>query len=62
MKTGDLVRHRHSESGKTGLVIKRGYGKCFVAWLDGRLSWCVFSLLEVVADGARERTIIESGE
>ena len=48
MKTGDLVRHRHSESGRLGLIIKRGYGKCFVAWLDGWSSWCIFSLLEVV--------------
>ncbi len=48
MQVGDLVRHRHSESGRLGIVAKRGYGKCFIAWLDGWSSWCIFSLLEVV--------------
>ena len=48
MDVGDLVRHRHSESGILGIVAKRGYGKCFIAWLCGRSSWCVLSMLEVV--------------
>ena len=48
MQVGDLVRHRHSESGRLGIVAKRGYGKCFIGWLDGYSSWCVMSLLEVV--------------
>ena len=48
MQAGQLVRHRYSESGLLGVISKKGRGKCFVAWLDGRSSWCVFSLLEVV--------------
>ena len=48
MDVGDLVRHRHSESGRLGIVTKRGYGKCFIAWLDGWSNWCVLSMLEVV--------------
>ena len=51
MQAGDLVRHRRSESGMLGVIAKRGYDKCFVAWLSGRSSWCVFSILEVVNDG-----------
>ena len=51
MDVGDLVRHRHSESGILGIVAKRGYGKCFIAWLCGRSSWCVLSMLEVVSEG-----------
>jgi len=31
-----------------GIIAKRGYGKCFVAWLNGMSNWCVFSMLEVV--------------
>ena len=51
MKVGELVRHRRSESGMLGIVAKRGYGKCFIAWLDGWSSWCIFSMLEVVNEG-----------
>ncbi len=51
MQIGDLVRHRHSESGRLGIMVKRGYGKCFIAWFDGYSSWCVFSMVEVVNEG-----------
>lgn len=48
MKVGDLVRHRRSESGMIGVVVRGGDSKLFVAWNDGRISWCVRSVLEVV--------------
>jgi hypothetical protein len=52
MKAGDLVRHRRSESGMLGLVIKKGVGdKWFISWNDGRNSWTVRSLFEVVNEG-----------
>ena len=51
MKVGDLVRHRHSESGILGIITKRGYGKVWIAWLCGRSHWCVLSMLEVVSEG-----------
>ena len=47
MKVGDLVRHRRSESGMLGIVLKEGHNKLFVAWGDGRISWCVRSMVEV---------------
>ena len=47
MQVGDLVRHRHSESGMLGIVVKEGDSKLFVAWSDGRISWCVRSMVEV---------------
>ena len=46
MKVGDLVRHRRSESGMLGIVLKEGHNKLFVAWNDGRISWCVRSMVE----------------
>ena len=51
MQAGDLVRHRRSESGMLGLVLREGSSKLFVAWNDGRISWCIRSMVEVVNDG-----------
>ena len=51
MKIGDLVRHRRSESGMLGIVVKEGDSKLFVAWSDGRISWCVRSMVEAVNEG-----------
>jgi len=48
MQAGDLVRHKRSESGRLGVITKRGYGKARIAWIDGWSSWCIFSMLEVV--------------
>ena len=47
MKVGDLVCHRRSESGMLGIVLKEGHSKLFVAWSDGRISWCIRSMVEV---------------
>ena len=51
MKIGDLVRHRRSESGMLGIVVKEGDSKLFVPWSDGRISWCVRSMVEAVNEG-----------
>ena len=51
MKVGDLVRHRLSESGMLGVVVKVGSSKLLVAWNGGRTSWCVFSMVEAVNEG-----------
>jgi hypothetical protein len=51
MDVGDLVRHRRSESGMLGIVLKEGHNKLFVAWSDGRISWCVYSVVEAVNEG-----------
>ena len=51
MKVGDLVRNRHSESGMLGVVVREGDSKLFVAWSDGRISWCVRSMVEAVNEG-----------
>ena len=51
MKTGDLVRHRRSESGMLGLVVREGDSKLLVAWNDGRISWTVLSMVEAVNEG-----------
>ena len=51
MRVGDLVRHRRSESGMLGIVVKEGDSKLFVAWSDGRISWCVRSMVEAVNEG-----------
>ena len=51
MKIGDLVRHRRSESGMLGIVLKEGDSKLFVAWNDGRISWCIRSMVEVANEG-----------
>ena len=48
MQVGDLVRHRRSESGMLGVVVREGDSKLFVAWNDGRTSWCVYSMVEAV--------------
>jgi hypothetical protein len=49
MKVGNLVRHRFSESGMLGIVIKKGVGdKWFISWGDGRVSWTVRTLFEAV--------------
>ncbi len=46
MQVGDLVRHRWSESGMLGLVLKKGDSKLFIAWNDGRFRWTVRSVVE----------------
>ena len=51
MKIGDLVRHRRSESGMLGVVLRKGHNKLFVAWSDGRISWCIRSIVEEVNEG-----------
>jgi len=48
MQVGDLVRHRFSESGMLGVVVRKGHDKLFVAWTDGGVRWCVRSLLKVI--------------
>ena len=48
MQVGDLVRHRRSESGMLGVVVREGDSKLFVAWSDGRISWCIRSMVEAV--------------
>ena len=52
MQVGDLVRHRLSESGMLGIVVKKGVGdKWFISWGDGRISWTVRTLFEAVNEG-----------
>ena len=51
MKVGELVRHRRSESGMLGVVVREGDSKLFVAWSDGRISWCIRSMVEAVNEG-----------
>ena len=51
MKVGDLVRHRRSESGMLGVVVREGDSKLLVAWNDGRISWCVYSVVEAINEG-----------
>ena len=48
MTVGDLVRHRRSESGMLGVVVREGDSKLLIAWNDGRISWCVRSMVEEV--------------
>ena len=48
MQVGELVRHRRSESGMLGVVVREGDSKLFVAWSDGRISWCIRSMVEAV--------------
>ena len=49
MRVGDLVRHRLSESGVLGIVIKEGVGdKWLISWVNGRVSWTVRTLFEAV--------------
>ena len=56
MKVGDLVRHRRSESGMLGVVVREGDSKLLVAWNDGRISWCVYSMVEAVNEGGGSGT------
>ena len=51
MKAGDLVRHRLSESGLLGVIVKVGGSKLLVAWNGGRTSWCVLSMVEALNEG-----------
>ncbi len=52
MIAGNLVRHRFSESGMLGIVVKKGVGeKWLISWNDGRISWTVRSLFEAVNEG-----------
>ena len=51
MQGGELVRHRRSESGMLGVVVREGHSKLLVAWNDGRISWCVYSMVEAVNEG-----------
>ena len=49
MRVGDLVRHRLSESRMTGVILRRGsHTRWFVAWADGRQSWTVRTLVELI--------------
>ena len=49
MRVGELVRHRLSESGVLGIVIKKGVGdKWLISWVNGRVSWTVRTLFEAV--------------
>ena len=48
MNVGDLVRHKRSESGMLGVVVKEGINESLVAWNDGRTSWCIHSIMEAV--------------
>ncbi len=51
MKVGELVRHKLSESGMLGIVIREGDRKLYVSWNDGRISWCISSMVETVNEG-----------
>ena len=51
MQVGDLVRHRRSESGMLGVLVRKGDSKLLVAWNDGRISWCIRSMVEVANEG-----------
>jgi len=48
VRAGDLVRHRRSESGMLGVVVKAGDSKLLISWNDGRTSWCILSMVELV--------------
>ena len=52
MKVGDLVRHKRSERGMTGIIV--GFlwhsHNPVVLWDEGRCNWCVSRFLEVVND------------
>ena len=49
MKAGDLVRHKRSERGMTGLIVKIHINKTpIVLWDDGRCGQCVPVHLEVI--------------
>lgn len=51
MKVGDLVRHKLSESGMTGIIVKiEGieWKIPIVLWSDGRCDECVTTLFEVI--------------
>jgi len=51
MQVGDLVRHRFSESGMTGIVLRRGFkDRHLVAWSDGRQSWTVRTLVGLISE------------
>ncbi len=50
MKVGDLVQHRRSEAKMLGVLVSEGDSKFLVAWGDGRISWCIRSLMEVVSE------------
>ena len=52
MKVGSLVRHRLSESGILGIIIKERVGdKWLISWVNGRVSWTVRTLFEAVDEG-----------
>jgi len=49
MQVGSLVRHRLSESGMTGVVLRRGFkDRYLIAWADGRQSWTVRALVGLI--------------
>ena len=54
MKVGDLVKHRLSERGMTGVITKMNVDERrpvhIVLWDDGRHSDCISDYLEVVSD------------
>ena len=51
MKAGDLVRHKRSERGMMGMIVKIHVNKTpFVLWDDGRCNKCIPAYLEVVSE------------
>lgn len=51
MQVGSLVRHRLSESGMTGVVLRRGFkDRYLIAWADGRQAWAVRTLVELISE------------
>ena len=51
MRVGNLVRHRKSESGMLGVVVRKNNDMLLVAWNDGRISWCIGPIVEAVNEG-----------
>ncbi len=52
MKAGDLVRHKRSERGMTGIIVRIHVNKTpIVMWDDGRYGKCIPAYLEVIREG-----------
>ena len=51
MKVGDLVRHKRSECGMTGIIVEVHVNKTpIVLWGDGRRGQCIPAYLEVISE------------
>ena len=51
MKSGDLVKHKRSERGMTGIIVKIHVNKTpIVMWDDGRCGKCIPVYLEVISE------------